>query len=38
MLGLASIFTGAWLAIRLEAGRRAVTPVGAPGYAAATGG
>jgi len=29
MLGLASIFTGAWLAIRLEAGRRAVTPVGA---------
>lgn len=38
MLGLASIFTGAWLAIRLEAGRRAVTPVGTPGYTAATGG
>ena len=38
MLGLASIFTGAWLAIRLQAGRRAVTPVGAPDYTAATGG
>uniref|UniRef100_E6PM60 Putative transporter n=1 Tax=mine drainage metagenome TaxID=410659 RepID=E6PM60_9ZZZZ len=38
MLGLASIFTGAWLAIRLEAGRRAAPLAGAPGYTAATGG
>lgn len=37
-LGLASIFTGAWLAIRLEAGRRAAPLAGAPGYTAATGG
>ncbi|MDE1953675.1 MAG: YeeE/YedE family protein [Betaproteobacteria bacterium] len=38
MLGLASIFTGAWLAIRLEAGRRAAPLAGAPGYTAASGG
>ena len=38
MLGLASIFTGAWLAIRLQAGRRAAPLVDAPGYTAASGG
>ncbi len=38
MPGLASIFTGAWLATRLEAGRRAAPPAGVAGYTAAVGG